>query len=160
MNQTNRIQRLMPDGIPKYIRIYDNQGKTLDRYTIVFTGNYNNIGKKRGDDRNKSHLVIGMSENPYHALGFCQHMEYPNMIDRPAYGHLGKKIKFQDLPKHCQNIIINDYKTLWDIKVCSICGKPFPPMNKNLPKDIKELLNNIDKCTECLIKLLKKNPVK
>jgi len=134
MNQTNRIQRLMPDGIPRYIRIYDNQDETLDRYTIVFTGNYNNIGKKRGEYRNNSHLVIGMSDNPYHPLSFCQHMEYPNMIDRPTYGHLGKKIKFQDLPKDCQNITINDYKALWVFKSVRYVANHSPLWIKTCPK--------------------------
>ena len=30
----------MPGNIPRYIRCYDNQGKSFDRYTVVYTGRY------------------------------------------------------------------------------------------------------------------------
>jgi len=38
-----RAERFMPDGVPKNIRIYDNGGITLDRYTVVFSDDSINL---------------------------------------------------------------------------------------------------------------------
>lgn len=37
---STRMKALMPDGVPRYIRCYDNGGVTADRYTVCFTGRY------------------------------------------------------------------------------------------------------------------------
>jgi len=98
----------MPGGLPRWIRCYDNGGKTFDRYTVVFTGRYS---------ENRYQMYAGMSEHPYHPQGFCQHGEFPawEPIDRPKYSHLGKKITFADLPPDCQKIILSDYREIWNI---------------------------------------------
>lgn len=108
-----REQRLMPDRIPRYVRVYDNGGAdaangTLDRYTIVFTGHW--PGRKPGDN-----LHIGSSERPAHPQGFYQHGESREPIDRPSYKHLGRKIKFSDLPTAVRVHICDDYRKLWEI---------------------------------------------
>ena len=109
MKKIGRKDWLMPEGIPKWIRVYDNGGESVDRYTIVFT-------------RAQSFYLKGltpylaMSEAPFHPQGFCQHGEYDHPIDRPMYSHLGKKIKFQDLPGDCQKAVLSDYKDYWSIK--------------------------------------------
>ena len=123
--QQARVDNLLPNGQPKAtkVRIYDNGGETVDRYTVVFAGNYNNIGKKRGELNQNWHPVIGMSGAPFHPQGFCQHMTYPNMIDRPTYGHLGRKIKFEDLPEDCQKVVVRDYCDLWDLPHPDYCPK-------------------------------------
>jgi len=125
MNLNDRINRLMPNGLPRYIRVYDNDGRTLDRYTVVFTGNYNNIGKKRGETRNYSHISLAMSEHPFNPQGFCQHGETEEIIDMdkksgwaPSIGrenHLGTRIQFRDLPEDCRKVVISDYKDLWNL---------------------------------------------
>ena len=103
--------RLMPNGKPKYIRVYDNGGETADRYTVVYTGNYN-----AGVPRNVACTqYVGMSGSPYHPQGFCQHGESFGPIDRPRYKHLGKKITFEQLPKDCQDVVIHDYKAIWNL---------------------------------------------
>lgn len=102
-----RKEQFMPNDIPRWIRIYDNLGETFDRYTVVFTGRY------KGRDGICHYL--GMSENPYHPQGFGQHGESQDVIDRPKYGHLGKKIKFTDLPEDCQRAVIGDYEEIWRI---------------------------------------------
>ncbi len=112
--QQERMNRLMPNGIPKYVRIYDLP-EFADQYTIVFSGNY-----KKNDGY---FLVIGMGAMPYHPQGICQHSEYPYPIDAklgwaPAIGrkcHLGIRINFSDLPKDCQTVVIDDYKELWEL---------------------------------------------
>jgi len=115
--QQARLNNLLPNGKPKAtkVRIYDNGGETTDRYTVVFAGNYNNIGKKRGERIELWHFVLGMSDAPTHPCGFCQHSSYRQMIDRPTYRHLGHKIKFEDLPEICQKVVIEDYCELWEL---------------------------------------------
>jgi hypothetical protein len=104
-----RLSSLIPNGIPKYVRIYDNKGKTADRFTVVFTGNYPTKYYYKS-------MYIGMSEQPTHPQGvYCR--DFANdAIDRPSYGRLGKKINFNDLPPICQETVIEDYKTLWQIE--------------------------------------------
>ena len=102
-----REEKFMPNGIPRKIHIYDNGGRSFDRYTVVFTGNYK--------DRNGYCDYLGMSENPYHPQGFGQHGGSDTIIDYPSYKHLGKKITFDKLPKDCQRAVIDDYKDIWGI---------------------------------------------
>ena len=103
----DRKEQFMPNGVPKNIRVYDNGGETIDRYTVVFTGNFKG--------RNGRCYYLGMSENPYHPQGFGQHGEADFVIDYPTYSHLGKKITFGKLPKDCQRAVIDDYKDIWGI---------------------------------------------
>ena len=107
ISKNRRREQLMPNGIPKRIRCYDNGGKTYDRYTVVYTGNYR--GRKGCD-------YVGMSGHPFHPQGFGQHGWDLNVIDRPTYSHLGKKIEFEDLPEDCKRLVIDDYKEIWGIK--------------------------------------------
>lgn len=76
------------------VRIYDNLGKTLDRYTVIYM-----------DFRELAHntfSALGMSTNPYH--GYGQHCTaIPGR-------HLGKRIKFNDLPKECKELVWEDLK--------------------------------------------------
>ena len=103
-----RKERLIPNNIPRYIRCYDNGDRSCDRYTVVYTGRY------RGDS--DWFQYVGMSERPFHPQGFGQHGESEEQIDRPAYGHLGKKISFKDLPKDCKRLVLSDYKSIWRIE--------------------------------------------
>jgi hypothetical protein len=110
--QKARKARLMPHGVPKWVRCYDDGGKTLDRYTVVFTGRY----KDRPKWGERGHCeYLGMSENPFSPQGFGQHGDDPSAIDRPTYSHLGKRIKFADLPPNCQNCVKQDYRALWEL---------------------------------------------
>ena len=67
------------------IDIYDNQGKTFDRYTIF-------IGRD----------VFGMSANPLSPLGFNQYVgDYPEQIQKGK--HLGKRLN--TIPKELEKAI-------------------------------------------------------
>ena len=99
------MKKYLSDNTPRYIRIYDNGGETFDRYTVVFTGKY----RKRA----KEFIYLGMSENPHHPQGFCQHGFAQYLIDRPTYSHLGKPVKYQDLPDDCRISIDNTYESIW-----------------------------------------------
>lgn len=74
--------------------IYDNGGKTLDRYTIVTTNRYNKSGRWYYD-------CISSSE---HGLGVF--MWGDCMIGR----HLGKKVELKDLSIELQTMINNALK--------------------------------------------------
>jgi hypothetical protein len=101
-----RAARLMPEGIPKYVRCYDNNGESLDRYTVVFTGKASGF------------MYVAMNAQPCHpSYGIYQHGEGSGSpIDYPTYGHLGKKIKFSDLPEDCRKAVVNEYKELWKLE--------------------------------------------
>jgi len=105
--QIERRERLLPNGKPKYVRCYDNGGKTFDRYTVVFTGRYNKGGRY--------FEYLGMSAHPFHPQGFGQHGESNLPIDRPIYSHLGKKITFDQLPEDCKLCVLQDYKANWNL---------------------------------------------
>jgi len=108
MGLTTRRARLMPNGEPRYVHCYDNNGKTADRYTVVFTGRYRH---KTGG----SFLHVGMSANPFHPQGVGMHGESDRQIDYPRYAHLGRRVRFDALPPACQRLILQTYRELWDI---------------------------------------------
>lgn len=76
------------------IKCYDNGGKTVDRYTVVYLD--------FPESAPKTYACIGMNSSPFHPQGFCQHGSA--MLGR----HIGKVIKFEDLPKDCRQVVIND----------------------------------------------------
>lgn len=94
---------------PRYVRCYDNGGKTCDRYTVVFTGRYKN---RTGGE----FVYLTMNERPYHPQGFAQHGFSDELIDRPKYAHIGKRIRFEELPPDCQTLVRDRYNALWNIK--------------------------------------------
>lgn len=110
MSLQSRLARLLPSGAPRYVHVYDNGGKSFDRYTVVFTGRYRS---RTGGE----FVHLGMSAHPFHPQGFGQHGSSPRQIDYPAYGHLGKKIKFQDLPPDAQRCALLTYRDLWNLNV-------------------------------------------
>jgi len=111
---TERISRLMPNGTPRYVRCYDDEGGG-DRYTIVFTGHYRH---KTGGDI----VYIGANAHPFHPQGIGQHGSARESIDRPAYSHLGKKVTFESLPTDVQKMVRRTYVDLWDLRAhCSDC---------------------------------------
>lgn len=102
-------QKLMPNGIPRYIRCYDNRSRSTDRYTVCFTGRY---GHKTAGE----FYYLAMNASPFHPQGFGQHSSSKAPIDKPTYSHLGKRIAFRDLPEDCRKPVLSDYKNLWDLE--------------------------------------------
>jgi len=113
-----RRERFMPDGVPKYVRCYDNGGRSADRYLVVYTGPYR---KRTGGT-----LYCGMNSQPTHPQGIGMMdtfwrawthddgtIQYD--IDRPRYSHLGARITFDQLPEGCRKLVINDYEWLWGL---------------------------------------------
>ena len=79
----------------KNVRIYDNGGKTFDRYTAVYMA---------FPERGGCYEARGMSAHPYHPQG------YGMSCSAVPGKHLGKRIKFEELPKECQKLIQEDMK--------------------------------------------------
>lgn len=79
---------------PKNIRIYDNGGRSYDRYTVIYMD--------QPETRAGTYNSIGMSEGPFDHLGICQHG--PATPGR----HLGRLIEWDELPKACQRAVMQD----------------------------------------------------
>jgi len=71
------------------MKIYDNGGKTIDRYTVILEDWH--FGK--------SCQALGLSSNPDSPQGFSQ------FSDVYQGNHLGKEIGFLDLPENVQEHI-------------------------------------------------------
>lgn len=118
-----RWKMLMPGLVPRYVRVYDNEGRSFDRYTAVFSGR--TAVMRGGPGQPNQYPYIGMSANPYHPQGFGQHGhtdhsacdavggKWPPAIGRS--NHLGKRIAFADLPADCQDLVIRDYIAIWNL---------------------------------------------
>jgi hypothetical protein len=98
---------------PKHIRIYDNGGETFDRYTVVYMDEVERAGhveRTKGDSMtpakdawiDTTYTSLGMSDLPFHPQGICQHS-----AAMPG-SHLGKRIKWEDLPLDCRKAVIQD----------------------------------------------------
>lgn len=76
------------------IRLYDTGDNVYDRFTCVYMD--------EPESRNDLFCSVGMSEHPFHPQGFGQH-------GSAAVGsHLGKRIRFTDLPTDCQKLVARD----------------------------------------------------
>lgn len=123
-----RLPRLVVDGIPRWIRCYDNggidRGGSGDRYTVVFTGAA--CHRACGD-----YPYRAMSVDPCHPQGIGLWCGHPHQaVDTlgrggrgrawpPALGrrnHLGRRIRFQDLPRACQDLVMDDYLDVWNLR--------------------------------------------
>ena len=76
------------------VKIYDNGGRSFDRYTAVYV--------TEPKERDGSYPARGMSKNPFHPQGFGQ------SCSAKLGRHLGKLIKFDDLPEDCQKLVLQD----------------------------------------------------
>lgn len=123
INTKKRRESLLPGGVPRYVRCYDNGGTdkpggTLDRYTVVFSGRH---ASARID-----HVFpyLGMNSRPFDGIGYHgETRDKPCDVDRwgfpPAMGRtgkLGKRIPFADLPEDCRKLVMQDYLELWDLE--------------------------------------------
>jgi len=70
--------------------VYDNQGKSLDRYTVVF----NDIANAENH-----YTCLAMNSNPTHPQGIGLHSSCK------MGKHMGKRIKFDQLPSECQIVV-------------------------------------------------------
>lgn len=114
------LQLWRRDGSPELIRCYDNRGRSLDRYTVVFHGRYQHR-------TNGSFVYLTMSGKPSHPQGLCSYDEASVPIDRPLSGHLGRRISFYRLPIDARRVVLLDYAELWNVDL------PRSPWTQKLP---------------------------
>jgi hypothetical protein len=120
----DRARHFTPRNEPRWVRIYDNGGQTADRYTVVFTGQYDKGGRGYGS------TYLLSSENPYGPNGIglvdtwvrgysgFKHDDgtWQHDIDRPRYSHLGKKIGWKALPPDVRKFALEVYADLWKLE--------------------------------------------
>lgn len=92
-----------PDGV---LGVYDNGGKTADRYTVVYEPY---VCKKR-----TYFPVTDMSPNPFWPQGVCLHNSFPFRPVGSGWGHKGqgRLIAFEALPKDCQRAARQDLEEM------------------------------------------------
>lgn len=123
-----RSAKLLPGGIPRWFRAYDNRGETFDRYTYLLTG-------KRGEG-----FYRGCSTHPSAPQGFgisdstarrgAGGRVYHHPVDlapgsglrqAPAIGRkhpsLGWRVGWDELPPDVQKVLMRDYCCTWEIKL-------------------------------------------
>jgi hypothetical protein len=129
-----RAAKFAPGGVPRWLRVYDNGGVdaedgSVDRYTVVFTGRYD-----KGEGRYKEFHYLAMSGAPFHPQGVGIHgstqyqpadtikagggWNWPPALGRKC--HLGKRIRFEDLPDDCQTCALQDYCELWTLDIADV----------------------------------------
>lgn len=117
MTAAERVARLLPGGVPRNVRCYDNGGETADRFTVIFTGRYRSRTAGEG-------VGIGASADPYYPLGvgmtFTWRGPAPDVIGNawggPALGrrcHLGKRVSFESLPPDVRRFALEIYRSIW-----------------------------------------------
>ena len=87
---------------PKFIKaVYDNGGKTIDRYTIVLPD---------GDG------CLSLSDDPNSPQGFSQ---FGECVEG---SHLGKKISWNKLPKNVRDSLMTNIDYIYVITYCPHCN--------------------------------------
>lgn len=93
-------------------KVYDNGGRSIDRYTVTFEIYNQNTGKwdvfswgsntnaPEGDPSYKKIYCLGMSERPFNPRGFGQS---GSCFEGR---HLGKRIKYHELPDEVKKCIL------------------------------------------------------
>lgn len=115
--QKQRLQAFLPQGTPKYIRVYENL-KYFDRYIIVFTGPKVDI-----EDTEKTHVSVSMSCHPLNPTGVLNLSFSRDIIDHipgrwggvklgRTHPIFGKRILFTDLPHDCRDVVLDIYKSI------------------------------------------------
>lgn len=84
--------RWLQDAPEWVLSVHDNGGKSADRYTVFFGGS------QWLPEFGRNVFYLSMSESPGSAYGICISGECPS-INR---SNAGKKIRWLDLPKACQ----------------------------------------------------------
>lgn len=103
--QTLRARLANPRN--KLARFYDN-GESADRYTAAYLAQQSNAGGQRW------FWYRGMSVHPSDPQGFgCSGESTGTPVDYPVArlgrrNHLGKRIRFADLPPDCQRLVVQD----------------------------------------------------
>lgn len=114
--QQSRIAALMPGGVPRYVRCYDAP-EEIERYTVVFSGNYACTKVPHRHERWVEHI----SMNIWGGTSYCEHtraLDVNKSGFAPAIGgkcRLGLRIPFDALPEVCRKVVVYEYREIWGI---------------------------------------------
>ena len=97
---TKTYRRTRKDNPQGVVAIYDNGGKTVDRYTVVYQPA--TVGGQL------VFPMVYMSASPYWPQGVCMHSETVGYRVTSGWGTGQKVIGFSDLPADCQRVIKED----------------------------------------------------
>lgn len=107
-NQTDQsIRARLANPRNKLARFYDDGGP-IDRYTAAYLAQQSKAGGRHW------FMYRGMSAHPFHPQGFgCSGESAGSPVDYPVArlgrrNHLGKRIRFADLPPDCQKLVVQD----------------------------------------------------
>jgi len=96
------IKKYQGEQIPRpkhsLIRVYDNNGKTADRYTLVIPS----LNTPRKNE------YYGFNENPFHPQGIGQFAGEYDLLKN--YDHLGKLIPIETLPEQARKFVEQNVK--------------------------------------------------
>lgn len=98
------------------VRIYDNGGKTVDRYTVIFMDQFYTDSDAHRAPFRRLHDALGMSAEPFAPHGIGQHTS-----GMPG-SHLGKRITFDELPEDCQRMLARERDDIF-VWYSSGCGR-------------------------------------
>ena len=130
----DRKDRLMPGGVPRWVRCYDNggdpdKGGSTDRYTVLYVGR---AATERAEGHAPAYPLVSMSSSPFSPQGVGLHGSIPSQPSDtirpgrpgwhwpPAVGRrhpfLGMRIRFEDLPDDCRTLVRQDYEEIWRLR--------------------------------------------
>lgn len=113
------MPRLFRKGVPLQIRVYDNEGVTPDRFTIVYISpgqwqHYAQMGiQPRGPFGTLNYDVSRWPIDESKPDG-TKNGAPPRLGHRHAW--LGKRIAFNALPDECKDRVLQDYREIWNRK--------------------------------------------
>jgi hypothetical protein len=99
VSETSTIRAAVEKQL-KSVAIFDNNGKTADRYTAV----YLKMPERKGLFNARG--MSGEPYGPYHpqGVGMC--------VSAKPGRHLGTRIRFEDLPEDCKRLVLSDLPEL------------------------------------------------
>jgi hypothetical protein len=95
------LKRWLQEAPPYILDVFDNKGKTADRYTVMFTGPDLLIRSNGTAYANTWVPYLGMSEAPSHPQGISMWGEMSAYdMDSYRYRDGKQRIRWLDLPEH------------------------------------------------------------
>lgn len=101
MRRYRRSRTDYPKGV---LAVYDNGGRTADRYTVVYAPFKDSQGRD-------SFPLTFLSADPFWPQGVCQH-ETRAFRPTGGWGSGQKVIAFADLPPDCQRAVQQDLEEM------------------------------------------------
>lgn len=104
-----------PAGV---LAIYDNRGKSFDRYTIYY------VPTEPLEDRGGPIMYLAASTNPFDAQGFGIHDDMPAyQVAEYRYRAAHDAAKWSELPEDVKRAVRQDLKLVADLRAAMVAGE-------------------------------------